>query len=233
MYQNFLTKSKNNNLVHLLCIWSWGISVKKGIMTSQAISYRLLPLRHLLLSYLLFPLQPRLLQQFKIVCALFIFIFLSTLDTYRARSKRETATSAAYDAELAQKEILREFGPRACILEEPCRLHASRPGRFGVQQHPAWNEILRYVTSKCLSESSVSVEMNGFGVFLEVFLSCTSEMNRLQQFGDILRTRIGKICKHLLWKFTLNEINTYADLPFVSSIQLLVVVWSVIFKDSF
>nr|XP_036214426.1 uncharacterized protein LOC106621212 [Bactrocera oleae] len=64
-------------------------------------------------------------------------------NTYRARSKRETATSAAYDAELAQKEILREFGPRACILEEPCRLHASRPGRFGVQQHPAWNEILR------------------------------------------------------------------------------------------
>ncbi|XP_011187600.2 uncharacterized protein Slc9a3r1_3 [Zeugodacus cucurbitae] len=64
-------------------------------------------------------------------------------NTYRTRSKREAATSAAYDAELAQKEILREFGPRACILEEPCRLHASRPGRFGVQQHQAWNEILR------------------------------------------------------------------------------------------
>lgn len=91
--------------------------------------------------------QPLLLQPFAILFALFIFISFFSLDTYRTRSKRDAATSAAYDAELAQKEILREFGPRACILEEPCRLHASRPGRFGVQQHPAWNEIFRYVTN--------------------------------------------------------------------------------------
>ncbi|XP_067613055.1 uncharacterized protein [Eurosta solidaginis] len=63
--------------------------------------------------------------------------------TYRTRSKRYATTSAAYDAELAQKEILREFGPRACIQEEPCRLHASRPSRFGLQERPAWNEVFR------------------------------------------------------------------------------------------
>ncbi|XP_036327463.1 uncharacterized protein LOC118740077 [Rhagoletis pomonella] len=86
----------------------------------------------------------KILQGSNFLRALIIIIFsISFPDTYRARSKRETAAYAAYDAELAQKEILREFGPSACILEEPCRVHASRPGRFGAQQHPAWNEILR------------------------------------------------------------------------------------------
>ncbi|XP_037935164.1 uncharacterized protein LOC119669377 [Teleopsis dalmanni] len=61
-------------------------------------------------------------------------------NTYRSRSKRDAAM-LAYDADLAQKEILKEFGPKACILEEPCRVHASRPGRNGA--HPAWSEILR------------------------------------------------------------------------------------------
>lgn len=62
-------------------------------------------------------------------------------DTYRARSKRDTAL-LAYDADIAQKEILREFGPRACILEEPCRIHASRPGR-APQTHLDWQEVFR------------------------------------------------------------------------------------------
>ncbi|XP_073837768.1 uncharacterized protein [Musca autumnalis] len=60
-------------------------------------------------------------------------------NTYRGRSKRDTA-HLVYDAEYAQKEIQREFGQRACILEEPCRLHASRPGRAS-QTHPNWSEI--------------------------------------------------------------------------------------------
>lgn len=71
----------------------------------------------------------------------YLFVFS---DTYRARSKRDTA-HLAYDAEYAQKEIQREFGQRACILEEPCRLHASRPGRAS-QTHPNWSEVFRYVT---------------------------------------------------------------------------------------
>ncbi|KAI8122119.1 hypothetical protein FF38_05692 [Lucilia cuprina] len=60
-------------------------------------------------------------------------------NTYRARSKRDTAL-LAYDADVAQKEILREFGPRACILEEPCRIHASRPGRAS-QTNLNWQEV--------------------------------------------------------------------------------------------
>ncbi|ALC45013.1 CG7330 [Drosophila busckii] len=69
--------------------------------------------------------------------------------TYRSRSRRNAAQPLALDAELAQKEILREFGPRACIFEEPCRVHASRPGsqrRPGSNQqataHAAWAEVL-------------------------------------------------------------------------------------------
>lgn len=71
-----------------------------------------------------------------------IFWLISFIaDTYRSRSKRET-NNLAYDADYAQKEILREFGQRACILEEPCRLHASRPGRVS-QTHPNWSEVFR------------------------------------------------------------------------------------------
>lgn len=63
--------------------------------------------------------------------------------TYKERSKREIGefSTRALDALLAQKEIIKEFGPNACILEEPCKLHASRPGPRGEQ--PNWNEILQ------------------------------------------------------------------------------------------
>ncbi|KAL7732940.1 hypothetical protein ACLKA6_002754 [Drosophila palustris] len=73
-------------------------------------------------------------------------------NTYRSRSRRDASHPLALDAELAQKEILREFGPRACILEEPCRVHASRPGSqrrpLGDGRavvHAPWAEVLRYV----------------------------------------------------------------------------------------
>lgn len=76
----------------------------------------------------------------------------SFADTYRSRSRRDASHPLALDAELAQKEILREFGPRACILEEPCRVHASRPGSqrrpLGDGRavvHAPWAEVLRYV----------------------------------------------------------------------------------------
>lgn len=70
--------------------------------------------------------------------------------TYRSRSRRDTAHPLALDAELAQKEIQREFGLGACILEEPCRVHASRAGsqRRVVNDgkaaaHAPWAEVLR------------------------------------------------------------------------------------------
>lgn len=72
---------------------------------------------------------------------LMLSLWLYITDTYRARNKRDT-NILAYDADYAQKEILREYGPRACILEEPCRQHASRPGRNS-QTHPNWQEIFR------------------------------------------------------------------------------------------
>lgn len=71
-------------------------------------------------------------------------------NTYRSRSRRDASHPLALDSELAQKEILREFGPRACILEEPCRVHASRPGSqrrpLGdgkATAHAPWAEVLR------------------------------------------------------------------------------------------
>ncbi|BFF97579.1 uncharacterized protein DMAD_05963 [Drosophila madeirensis] len=70
--------------------------------------------------------------------------------TYRTRSRRDIAHPLALDAELAQKQILSAFGPRACILEEPCRVHASRaagsdrrtPGNGRAKPHAAWSEVL-------------------------------------------------------------------------------------------
>ncbi|XP_032291022.1 uncharacterized protein [Drosophila virilis] len=70
-------------------------------------------------------------------------------NTYRSRSRRDAAHPLALDAQLAQKEIQREFGPQACILEEPCRVHASRPGsqrQSGsdgkAKLHAPWSEVL-------------------------------------------------------------------------------------------
>ncbi|XP_055696568.1 uncharacterized protein LOC129797755 [Lutzomyia longipalpis] len=65
--------------------------------------------------------------------------------TYQSRTRRsiEHATNAyatvAIDATVAEKRILSEFGPKACVLEEPCRIHAwkSIPG-----EQPDWNDIL-------------------------------------------------------------------------------------------
>lgn len=42
---------------------------------------------------------------------------------------------------LAEKQILTELGPKACVLEEACRFHAGRPRIDGEQ--PDWNNILR------------------------------------------------------------------------------------------
>lgn len=47
------------------------------------------------------------------------------------------------DAETAAKQILAEYGPKACVIDEPCKIHAMRPGRAGAQ--PDWMDILRYV----------------------------------------------------------------------------------------
>ncbi|XP_017863589.1 PREDICTED: uncharacterized protein LOC108614149 isoform X2 [Drosophila arizonae] len=71
-------------------------------------------------------------------------------NTYRSRSRRDAGQPHALDAELAKKEILREFGPQACILEEPCRMHAARSAsqrRSGfagnAAPHAPWSEVLR------------------------------------------------------------------------------------------
>uniref|UniRef100_A0A8D8CCI8 (northern house mosquito) hypothetical protein n=2 Tax=Culex pipiens TaxID=7175 RepID=A0A8D8CCI8_CULPI len=74
--------------------------------------------------------------------------------TYQSRSRRETLASGgaapteeeisrmAVDVAQAERKILREFGPKACIEEEPCRLHAVRTNRSDDYQ-PDWNEILK------------------------------------------------------------------------------------------
>lgn len=68
-------------------------------------------------------------------------------ETYRSRSRRSEPTKpfdlsrSAVDISLAEKQILAELGPKACILEEPCRIHAARPGKVGEQ--PDWSDILQ------------------------------------------------------------------------------------------
>lgn len=77
------------------------------------------------------------------------FYFLA--ETYQSRSRRSPSSpyphlvssdeTPVIDDEMAEKRILEELGPKACVLEEPCVTHASRAGRAGDQ--PDWNDILR------------------------------------------------------------------------------------------
>lgn len=63
------------------------------------------------------------------------------------RSRRHTqdyygdVSETAVNMAIAERQILNELGPKACILEEPCRLHATRKARRGAQ--PEWADILR------------------------------------------------------------------------------------------
>ncbi|XP_062709837.1 uncharacterized protein LOC109419680 [Aedes albopictus] len=77
--------------------------------------------------------------------------------TYQSRSRRETLAGAgelteeeisrmAVDIAQAERRILHEFGPKACIEEEPCRLHAVRSTRTAAapgDYQPDWNDILK------------------------------------------------------------------------------------------
>lgn len=78
-------------------------------------------------------------------------------ETYQSRSRRETLASGggaapteeeisrmAVDVAQAERKIQHEFGPKACIEEEPCRLHAVRTNRSDDYQ-PDWNEILKLI----------------------------------------------------------------------------------------
>lgn len=66
-------------------------------------------------------------------------------ETYKSRNRRdsdlELISERAIDISLAEKQILSELGPKACILEEPCRIHANRKARTGAE--PEWGNILR------------------------------------------------------------------------------------------
>jgi len=71
--------------------------------------------------------------------------------TYQTRSRRSpqwfinpgfiNISKEAIDVTVAEKQILTELGPKACVLEEPCRFHAGRQRISGEQ--PDWNSILR------------------------------------------------------------------------------------------
>ena len=56
---------------------------------------------------------------------------------YHRSDLSETAITVA----IAERQILSELGPKACIMEEPCKLHAVRTAKRGAQ--PDWNDILR------------------------------------------------------------------------------------------
>ncbi|KAJ6635269.1 hypothetical protein Bhyg_13854 [Pseudolycoriella hygida] len=71
--------------------------------------------------------------------------------TYQTRTRRSSQwivdsdflniSKEAIDVSLAEKQILTELGPKACVMEEPCRFHAGRQRQNGEQ--PDWNNILR------------------------------------------------------------------------------------------
>jgi hypothetical protein len=50
-------------------------------------------------------------------------------------------SESAVNVAIAEKQILSELGPKACIMEEPCRMHANRKAKRGAQ--PEWTDILR------------------------------------------------------------------------------------------
>lgn len=64
------------------------------------------------------------------------------------RTRREASdyygdvSESAISVALAERQILTELGPKACVIEEPCRIHATRKSKRGAQ--PDWTDILRY-----------------------------------------------------------------------------------------
>lgn len=50
-------------------------------------------------------------------------------------------SESAINVAIAERQILHELGPKACIMEEPCRLHATRKAKRGAM--PEWTDILR------------------------------------------------------------------------------------------
>lgn len=63
------------------------------------------------------------------------------MSSWTTTEKSSNISQQAIDISIAEKQILSDLGPKACILEEPCRLHAGRKGKSGSQ--PDWNDILR------------------------------------------------------------------------------------------
>lgn len=70
-------------------------------------------------------------------------------ETYQSRVRRasldysssDEIAPPSIDVDFAEKKILEEYGPKACVIEEACKLHSLRPGRVGAQ--PDWVDILR------------------------------------------------------------------------------------------
>lgn len=71
-------------------------------------------------------------------------------ETYQSRVRRSSldydsasdeSAPPSVDLDYAVKKILNEYGPKACVIEDPCKLHALRLGRVGAQ--PDWVDILR------------------------------------------------------------------------------------------
>lgn len=75
--------------------------------------------------------------------------FCSFVETYQPRVRRASldfsssgeTVPPSIDVDFAMKKILDEYGPKACVIEEPCKQHALRSGpKFG---QPDWMDILR------------------------------------------------------------------------------------------
>lgn len=82
---------------------------------------------------------------------LFQFFSFTLADTYKSRVRRasldysssEESVPPSVDIDFAEKKIIAEYGPKACVIEEPCKINALRPGQANAQ--PDWVDILRYL----------------------------------------------------------------------------------------
>lgn len=83
------------------------------------------------------------------VCKTIFFFCSIFIETYQSRVRRasldytlsDESAPPMIDVDNAEKKIMEEYGPKACVIEEPCKVHALRPGRAGAQ--PDWLDILR------------------------------------------------------------------------------------------
>lgn len=131
-----------NSFRFVLCVWF----IVSSSLSSCTISVLLNHFTHckLAVTVVFLLLQRYFHYIYQSICFGWLFT-----ETYQSRVRRASLDyesssdelAASVDLDYAQKKIIDEYGAKACVIEEPCKVHALRPGRAGAQ--PDWIDILR------------------------------------------------------------------------------------------